>query len=273
MGADTGRKYDLIATDVDGTLCNSKHQLTSRTETAIRRAAALGVPTVVATGKAKGPWSKTILPRIGSPSPGVFSQGLLVYGADGSLLYSECMDIDVAEDCIRFAEEHGLSLAAYTNDRIICAEQDEHTDRLIPYGEPVPEPVGPLRDVLQEVPIQKFIYICSQERLDKVRPAAEQLLGSRCHLTVALTGMLEVLPAGASKGRGLERLLKHLGIPAERVMAVGDGENDLEMLQMVGLGVAMGNAGEKVKSAANAVTATNDEDGLAQAIERYILSG
>ena len=87
-----------------------------------------------------------------------------------------------------------------------------------------------------------------------------------------ITFHFQVLPLGASKGSGLAWLLNHMDISAENVLAMGDGENDLEMLQMVGVGVAMGNAGPKVKAIADAVVASNDNDGVAEAIRRFVLT-
>ena len=83
---------------------------------------------------------------------------------------------------------------------------------------------------------------------------------------------MQVLPLGASKGSGLAWLLNHLSIPFENVLAIGDGENDLEMIEMVGVGVAMGNAGPKVKAIADAVVTSNDDDGVAEAIRRFVLT-
>lgn len=82
----------------------------------------------------------------------------------------------------------------------------------------------------------------------------------------------QVLPLGASKGLGVGWLLDRLGVDPAAVLALGDGENDVEMLQLAGLGVAMGNAGPPALAAADAVTASNEEDGVARAIERYVLA-
>src|SRR5690606_3526903 len=82
---------------------------------------------------------------------------------------------------------------------------------------------------------------------------------------------LELFHAACSKADGVRRLAATLGIDAAAIMACGDGSNDLEMLQFAGLGVAMGNASDRVKAAADFVTATNDEDGVALAIERFVL--
>ena len=83
---------------------------------------------------------------------------------------------------------------------------------------------------------------------------------------------MQVLPLGASKGAGVEWLLAHLGVSASNVMAMGDGENDLEMLELACVGVAMSNAGARVKAAADVVVPSNDEDGVAEAIQRYVLA-
>jgi hydroxymethylpyrimidine pyrophosphatase-like HAD family hydrolase len=112
-----------------------------------------------------------------------------------------------------------------------------------------------------------------QERIDELRPAITAALGQRASLTTAISGMLEALPAGASKGEGVAWLLGELGIdPAAHLMALGDGENDIEMLQLAALGVAVANAGPGAKAAARAVVASNDDDGVAEAIERFVLA-
>jgi 3-deoxy-D-manno-octulosonate 8-phosphate phosphatase KdsC-like HAD superfamily phosphatase len=81
----------------------------------------------------------------------------------------------------------------------------------------------------------------------------------------------QVLPLGASKGEGVSWLLQHLRMSPSGMLALGDGENDIEMLQMAAVSAAMGNAGAKVKAAADYVMATNDEDGVAQAIQQFVL--
>lgn len=88
---------------------------------------------------------------------------------------------------------------------------------------------------------------------------------------ITSTYSVQILPYGASKGASLAWLLKRLGISPAVCMAVGDGENDKEMLRLVGLGVAMGNAVAAAKEAADVITGTDGEDGFAQAVEKYVL--
>ncbi|KAK9917799.1 hypothetical protein WJX75_008413 [Coccomyxa subellipsoidea] len=276
LAGQTATDIRLITCDVDGTLLNSKQELTAGVENAVRLARSVGVPLVVATGKAPGcAWTKSVLPRLGPPSPGVFMQGLLVYNTQGDLIHSRCLERAVIDTCIAFAKQHGLTLAAYSTSRIVTERTNEHTDRLLFYGEPTPESAGPLHAFLDapgSAGFQKLILMDTEARIQEIRPSAISTLGDTATLTTALPGMLEVLPPGASKGAGVACLLKELGLEPQHLMAIGDGENDVEMLQMAAIGVAVANGGAPAKAAADVtLEASNDEDAVAQAIERFVL--
>lgn len=267
------RRFDLVTTDVDGTLLSSKNELSPRNEEAIAECIKLGVPVCIATGKARGPWCKKVLPKLGTPMPGVYMQGLLIYNADGSIMHEESLLEDIVKETIILAKELDITLAMYTYERILVEQTNADSDRLLPYEDPTPETIGDLEQVVGKLPIQKCIMIASEERIAETREQIAERLGdgTRTSLTVAIAGMLEILPAGASKGKGVKQLLKHLDVKAERVLAMGDGENDKVMLQMVGLGVAMGNASKACLEAADVQVSSNDNDGVAEALEKYIL--
>src|SRR5690606_17087092 len=98
-----------------------------------------------------------------------------------------------------------------------------------------------------------------------------QLGGTARLVQAGIPDMLEILPPGTSKGSALKTLLKEMNIAPANVLAIGDGENDIEMLQLAGIGVAMGNALQPVKDIANHVVSNNDADGVAEAIEAFAL--
>jgi len=265
-------QVDFIITDVDGTLLNHKQELTPKVETAVAVAANAGVPLVVATGKAIGPWTEIILPRLATRLPQISLQGLVIRDYEHGIIYSRELDHELLLDAISFADKHCISLVCYSSNRILCSERDHHTDRLIFYGEPTPESIGRIEPHVGSVPIMKVIFMADEERIAAIRPLAKDAFAGRGALTTAIPGMLELLPAGASKGVGVSWLLDRLGVDPARCMALGDGENDVEMLQLVGLGVAVGNAAAKVKETADVVVGSNDQDGVAEAIERYVLA-
>ena len=118
----------------------------------------------------------------------------------------------------------------------------------------------------------KILVLADEHSVDQLRTTLDtELHAGEARVVKALDWTLEVLPPACSKWAGLKVLLDELGLDAKRVMAVGDGENDLEMIRSVGLGVAMGNAQPVLKTAAKAVTGTNAESGVAEAIHTYAL--
>ena len=292
---------DLIVTDVDGTLLGSDQTLSASTEAAIARAAALGVPCVVATGKSRGPWARELLPRLGADAPGGFVQGLVTCEADGTVLESVALDAKIAERVIRFADARGVTAVAFCGETILCDRRNEDTDRLLAYGEPTPEAApapGGLREAvaLGGVRVNKLLLFAAEEEeeeetlfagrdddkdatdggvaMSALREEAERAFSpSECAITTAVPGMLEFLPPGTSKGAAVARLLKYLEVDPSRVLALGDGENDAEMLELCGVAVAVKGSSDRVVRAAggNVSEYTNDEGAVADAIERYVL--
>jgi Cof subfamily protein (haloacid dehalogenase superfamily) len=169
-----------------------------------------------------------------------------------------------------FAQAATCSMVAYSGPDIVTSVRDQYTDVFINYHEPAPIAYGSWTAVFAARPVNKFIIVSTKERIDQIRPQLEQTIGQEATIVQALDYMVEILPPGASKGDGLRRVLAHLQIDPARVMALGDGENDVEMLQLAGLGVAMGNAMPAAQQAADVITATNDEDGVAQALARFL---
>ena len=265
----------LIVTDVDGTLLNSRQQLDETVVAAVRKARDAGIPLMIATGKAVGPWTREILPQLESPLPEIFLQGLFIRDQRGKTLYSNTLDAAILRTCIALARKLKVALVLYGSDRIICDVRNHHTDRLIFYGEPTPEAVGDLAAYLDssDVDIHKAIFMADDSSIqDVVRPVVDMELATyNVALTSAIEGMVEVLPPGASKGKGVQFVLEHvLKVDPTEVMALGDGENDVEMLELVGWGVAVSNAGDKAKLAADTVLdASNDQAAVAVAINRW----
>jgi len=168
-----------------------------------------------------------------------------------------------------FACERGISIVAYSGDDIICETTDEWTDVFLQYNEATPESRGSWREIAHKFKVHKMILLAPPSTIAEIRRALVDVLHGEATITQAISTMLEVLPLGASKGAGVEILLRELGFEPSQALAIGDAENDIEMLSLVGTSVAMGNAPPNVKEVAAHVTATNSEDGAAQALERF----
>lgn len=264
----------LIVVDLDGTLLNSQHALSERTEKAVKAAMAQGVKVILATGKARGS-AKDIIAQLGLTTPGIYVQGLMVYNGDGTVRYQKTLDKSLIRKVITFAEDRGFSIMAYAGDDILVRRINDDVRVVLAYNETHPKEVGPLQNHIETMPINKIIAIKKGEtrKVNALRwQLSMQVEGIGRVLQAGVPDMLEVLPLGISKASALKMLLKDMDLRPEQVIALGDGENDLEMIRMAGIGVAMGNAAPSVKEAADYVVSTNDEGGVAEAIERFVLT-
>jgi Cof subfamily protein (haloacid dehalogenase superfamily) len=264
---------ELVVADLDGTLLDQKHEITERAAQAIKALREQNIKFMLATGKSRSSALK-IIEQLELDTPGVFVQGLVLQNADGSIRTQITLEPAIARQAITFAEDRGFSVVAYSGTTTYVRKRTHDTNLIVEYGEPESEVVGPLQNLLGSTPINKLAFI---DRDDPRRVKAlrwqlnMQFNGAATLVQPAVAQMLELLPKGTSKGAGLKTLLKDMGIDPKNVMAVGDGENDIEMLQLAGIGVAVANADEHVRKAANHVTTASYGDGLAEAIERFAL--
>ena len=266
------KEIKLIAADVDGTLLNGKGELTSRTEAALRKAVEQNIQVVLATGKTRNSTMRYI-EGLGLNAPGIYLQGLVIYNGDGKIRWQKTLEPGVVRQVITYAEDRGFTVIAYSGMRILVRRVNQQIkDGLLNYHEPMPEEVGPLQNVLNDLPINKLILLGEPRAITALRwQLNTQIDGQGRLMQAGLPWMLEVLPPGCSKGAALKLLLKELDIPAKNVLAIGDAENDMEMIQLAGLGVAMGHGPQTLKDVAKYITGSNDEDGAAAAIEKYVL--
>lgn len=138
------------------------------------------------------------------------------------------------------------------------------------YNEPKAEIIPSVEQLLTGTDIQKVIFFDTVEGVSStLRPYWEESLGDNASVVQAQPDILEIVPPGSSKGSGVKILLDHLGVSPKEIMAIGDGENDVEMLKLASLGVALSNGSEKAKAVADVIGASNDENGAADAIYRY----
>jgi Cof subfamily protein (haloacid dehalogenase superfamily) len=261
-----------IATDLDGTLLNEQHALTARTEAALREALARGIHVILATGKSRFS-ALGLISRLGLRSPGVYNQGTTIYGGDGVLLGQFVLDPRAAAEVIRQGIASGLVAMLASGSRTYAQAFDAHIERLSAYGEHTAI-VPSLLDLPGILPVNKVFFTADDpDRLKAFRNRVAPDMAGRATLVQAVREVLEVIPPGASKGEGVRIALEHLGISPAETLAAGDGENDIEMVQLAGIGVAVANAYHRLRDVADHVVASNDADGVGEAIERFVLGG
>ncbi len=246
------RKYKLLALDMDGTLLNRHHAVSDVNRKWIYRALESGITVMFATGREM----QSVVPyveELGLTSPMVCVNGSEVWRAPGVLMTRHVLETQWVKEMHSLAIKQGCRYWAYTVDEVFTKEQ--WVQRIDP------------EDGRQWL---KFGFHCDNPRqLTEMR--AELEATNRYEVTNSSSSNLEVNPLGISKASGIQEVCKLLGIGMDEVAACGDSLNDLKMIRSVGLGVAMGNAQDTVKQAAKVVTASNEENGVAQVIRDYLL--
>lgn len=266
-----------VMCDMDGTLLTDKHTVDHTTITSIAKLVKAGIRFFPASGRTRksvmdvtrGEFQE-IFGRPMNEIPGVYSQGLQIYGKDGMLIHERFVESHLISQVAEFCEREEICVVAYARDQIFCKRQTKNTLVVTDYGDPLPEvfPRGlHLLEPSAGIKPNKLIVIADEESLVRVRPSLTALLHEKATITKAVQGMLEILPLNASKGAGVKILLDHFGIQPQDAAAIGDGENDSEMLDIVGLAVAMENAKPGLKCRADYITRSNNENGVGCVLE------
>jgi Cof subfamily protein (haloacid dehalogenase superfamily) len=270
----------LIAIDIDGTLLTPQREITARTKAAIKAAQEQGIIVTLATAR-RYYNTKPIADELGLAIPLILCDGgMTVQHPTGSLLHTHTLPAEIGQQAIdimlryevqpvsqtlnAMREETRTGPAKYDN-QWVAAYFASFPSQLIrlPFHQLCTGQADPLR----------VVAFTSEERAHAMAPEIANL---PCSWNITWSGSYQsaevaVMPQGCTKASGVATLAHSLDIPLENVMAIGDNNNDIEMVEAVGWGVAMGHAVPGLKAVACALTTSNSEEGVALAIERYAL--
>ena len=265
----------VLALDLDGTLTNDQKIVTPRTRAALDAAIEKGVTLVLASGRPTAgitPLAKDLgLDKRGGCILS-YNGGKIVDCATGETLVETTLDPAVVPELCAFAAAQDVAILTYNNEGIVCerdkdewANKECFTTKL---------PMIHVDDLASYVdyPICKMLITLDPARRDEVCAAGKQQFAGRIDLYPSSPFFIEAVPLGVAKDGSLAALMEHMGLTRDNLMACGDGLNDRSMIEYAGVGVAMQNAEEPVKAAADYVTAAdNNHDGVAEAVEKFIL--
>lgn len=256
-------RYQALALDLDGTLTNSKKEVTPATRAALGRAMFEGCKVILASGRPlvgiqPVAWALG-LPRLGGYIL-AYNGGQVVDCRTGETLRQDRLDPAQIRRLCEFARQQGVSILTYDRDGIVTEHPED------PFVQKVPDLAAYVT-----YPITKMLLVGEPERMAAVEQTMRPLFAGQVDCYRSETCFLEAVPPGVDKAASLHWLLDHLGLSERHLMAFGDGFNDIPMLRAAGLGVAMANAQPQVKAAAKALTDSNDEDGVAHALDKWLL--
>jgi len=266
-------KYKLIAMDLDGTLNNDQKQITEKTRCALMAAQNAGIRLALASAR---------------PSPGLFRErdalrlqdhrgilmsyngGRIVDAATGEVLFETSMDLEETRRVLRGLEELPVTPILDDGKQFFVTDKNGYKVDYECYNNRMScTEVDNLADFLSFAPI-KILMSVQPEQLQDVQAQIAAFLPESLTVVQTAAFYLEVIPKVINKGQGIVDICRTLGIGTEEVISFGDAENDIPMLRTAGMGVAMGNAAQSVKDAANMVTLSNNDDGIAAALEELL---
>jgi cof-like hydrolase len=269
----------LLAIDMDGTLLNEEKHIDTPQKEAVQKAIEAGIKVVLCTGRPLF----GVLPVYGELELEKYNLDEYVILNNGCSLRKttnwELLDNKeiTKEDVIyldKLRKGYNLDLTV-SNDNDYFVVGDKANKYTIEDGKLVYVDIKPIS--LEEATSGKHtffksMYLGEEEEIQRFKNDNENLLKDKYDAVLSQIHIFEMLPFGTNKAAALKELAEKLGIEREEIMTIGDGNNDVEMLEFAGIGVAMGNGTESAKKAANYVTDTNENHGVAKAIEKYILS-
>ena len=265
--------FKMVCLDIDGTLLNSNHKISEKVKDAINIVANEKKISVILVS-ARMPKGITFLQKeLEIEQPIICYSGALILDKDNKTLAKENIDVFNLEEIYKLACEFNIHLSLYKDDEWYIeemdywAKQESDITNIIPKIENFKELIEKWKN--ESTGPNKIL--CMAEA-DKITLLKESTKAIDLNIYPSKPTYLEIMPAKASKTSAINILQKKFNVDKSEIIAMGDNYNDIDMLEYAGLGIAMGNAPEDVKKHGDDVTLTNDEDGVALALKKYVIS-
>ncbi len=266
--------YEILVLDIDGTLTNSQKKISSGTLNAVLKTQMRGHKVVLASGR---------------PTPGILNVAeqiklseydgyILSYNGakiirykTNEIIYQKVLPRDIIPELYAAAIANEVGILSYENDTVITGTDiDEYMEKEARLNGISIRKVEDFPNYIT-FDVNKCLMTGAGSHLEKVEQIMKDKFGDRLNIYRSEPYFLELMPKNIDKAYSLGKLLEHLGLSKDQMISCGDGFNDVSMIQYAGMGVAMANAQEVVKNAADYITLSNDEDGVAHVIHEFML--
>jgi len=265
--------YKLIALDMDGSLLNGENKISTANFNAIQKARENGVKVVLASGRPLVGFKRYLeeLNLISENEYAVAFNGALVQSSEGTEIISKTtLTVDDYKYLYELSKELKVNIHVLTESKVITPKDNEYTRREAKLNQ-IPIEILAVEDVDASTTIVKVMFIGEPQLITEIIENMPDEISSKYAIVRSSPFYLEFLHKSVNKGAGIAALAEKLNIKQEEVICIGDAGNDIHMIKYAGLGVAMGNAFPEVKKIANFITKTNEQDGVAYIIDKFIL--
>ncbi|MBQ1192659.1 MAG: HAD family phosphatase [Lachnospiraceae bacterium] len=265
-------KYKILALDIDGTLTNSKKEVTDEVKEKINGLYQKNIPVLLVSGRpTEGilPIADEIKLRENNGYILAFNGGKIIKADTGEVIYSKSIPNEPIHDICQFAKDNNLAILTYKDGKIITNNpEDEYVRIEARINKLEAVRVGDMEGEAPQSP-DKFLIVGNPKILENKVEEMAELFKGKLNIFRSEPYFIEIVPMGIDKAESLEILLNKLSLKREELIACGDGRNDITMIDYAGMGVAMENACDEAKSVANFITKSNDENGVAAAIDKF----
>lgn len=263
----------LIATDLDDTLLNGEWKISPRNISTIRQAVENEVKVTLATGRMALSCRKYAR-ELGLDVPIITCHGALIeQGLSGEVLYRKVISSDLAAGILENLLKRGVHTQIFIRDRVFTQKTNEYSDTYCKMAGVKVEEADVLKVLEKESEgLEKILCIGEEESLKRTTEELREIYGNMVHFTSSKPYFFDMIHKDVNKGTALKALSEQFNIKANEVMAIGDSINDTEMITFAGLGIAVENAHPSIRKIADYITASNNGDGVAKAIEKFVLN-
>lgn len=265
-------KIKLVCFDVDGTLVGRDLRISERVVSAIRAMRNRGIEGCLVTGRM---YQATIgfARELRLTGPMVCYQGAaIVDPVEDRVLRDLPLVNSTVREIIDYAQRERMHLQLYRNDSYYCEERNRFSELYARLSGVEPVIVPSLREAFAQSPATKAVIVRDPADAEASIGAVREALGARAYVTRSYPEFIEMINPEVNKGDALRYVARHLGIDASEVAAIGDSWNDAPLLDAAGLAIAMGSAPPELRDVADHMVADVEHDGVAEAIERYVLA-
>ena len=269
-------KFKMICLDIDGTLLNSEHKISQKTKEVIEIAAnEKQIPVILVS--ARMPKGILFLQKeLNIRQPIICYSGALVVDEKANILSNCGISILDVRQVYNFVKEIGVHMSLYKDDEWYIEEIDEWAEQESEITNIIPNIIYftdlfNLWDQEKSGP-NKILCMAEPNKIKALDVLIKSYNSNNLNIYPSKPTYLEIMPNNVSKTSAIEILMRKFNIKRSEIIAIGDNYNDIDMIQFAGIGIAMGNAPDGVKQYADDITFSNDEDGVAEAIKKYILS-
>ncbi len=271
-------KFKWCICDMDGTLLNSDGLISIDNERALKKLQEIGIEVIIASGRTDL-MMKSYIKQLKLKGHIICCNGGLVKKIEtGEVVYKKTIDKKIAEKVIKYCFENAVNFLVYTIDMVYSNSENQRAKYYESLNSSLSQEFRIPIDYIEYVDIDKVLEkdifkVLIIEKDDKRKDSIARHFSDVAELAVVTSakGLLDIMASGVSKGDAIKKLSEELKIDLQQVIAFGDNYNDLEMFEVVGFPVAMENAVEEIKSHSKFITCSNDESGVAYAIENLIM--